>query len=404
MRRRLATALSISVAATLALLLTACGDDDDGGGAAPTTAAAATTTAAGGGTATTAGDGTGTTAGAADDTPASYPADAAAAACADGQDASPGTLDDRHRRAGLPAVRHRRRARSPGRASRPPWPTPSPARWASPRDAVSWIRTTFDGAIQPGPEGLRLQPAAVLDHARAGEGRDLQRGLLRRRTRRSSAPPTRPPRRPTLADDFRESQDRRRRRHDEPDVRPGRHPADVGPVRSSTTTRPPSRPSTPSRSTPIVVDLPTALYITRRRDGGLQVYGQFTSTASGGEPWGLLFAKDNPLARVRRRGAGDAPQGRHPRRHHRAWMTEDGDIRDHRARVSRASPRASERAAPSEPSERAGGAVSTAHAACRRSSPRPAVAATATSTASASGPSPSPSLSTAVVVVLRRAG
>ena len=32
-------------------------------------------------------------------------------------------------------------------------------------DDVVWVRTTFDEAIAPGPEGLRLQPAAVLDHA-----------------------------------------------------------------------------------------------------------------------------------------------------------------------------------------------------------------------------------------------
>ena len=48
-------------------------------------------------------------------------------------------------------------------------------------DQVTWTRTTFEGAIQPGPEGLRLQPPAVLDHRRS-EPRSVSfsRAVLRR--------------------------------------------------------------------------------------------------------------------------------------------------------------------------------------------------------------------------------
>ena len=81
------------------------------------------------------------------------------------------------------------------------------------------------------PEGLRLQPPAVLDHPRARRGRQLQPAVLRRqpgdpRLRRLAPPPA-----PTSISDFQAPQDRRRRRHDEPDVRHGRAPADVRPVR-----------------------------------------------------------------------------------------------------------------------------------------------------------------------------
>ena len=44
---------------------------------------------------------------------------------------------------------------------------------------VVWVRSTFDEAIAPGPEGLRLQPAAVLDHRRAQAGRRLLLAVLR---------------------------------------------------------------------------------------------------------------------------------------------------------------------------------------------------------------------------------
>jgi polar amino acid transport system substrate-binding protein len=47
----------------------------------------------------------------------------------------------------------------------------------------------------------------------------------------------------------------------------------------------------------IVADLPTALNISTVEIGGTTVFGQFPpSPGTEGEPWGLLFAKDDPLA------------------------------------------------------------------------------------------------------------
>ena len=46
----------------------------------------------------------------------------------------------------------------------------------------------------------------------------------------------------------------------------------------------------------IVADLPTALFITAVEIEGSEVFGQFPASAgSEGEPWGLLFEKDDPL-------------------------------------------------------------------------------------------------------------
>ena len=47
----------------------------------------------------------------------------------------------------------------------------------------------------------------------------------------------------------------------------------------------------------IVADLPTALNISTAEIAGTTVFGQFPpSPGTEGEPWGLVFAKDNPLA------------------------------------------------------------------------------------------------------------
>ena len=46
----------------------------------------------------------------------------------------------------------------------------------------------------------------------------------------------------------------------------------------------------------IVADLPTALFITAVEIEGTTVFGQFPpEEGTEGEPWGMLFAKDNPL-------------------------------------------------------------------------------------------------------------
>jgi polar amino acid transport system substrate-binding protein len=45
----------------------------------------------------------------------------------------------------------------------------------------------------------------------------------------------------------------------------------------------------------IITDLPTALYITGVEIEGTKVFGQFPLGDTGGDAWGLLFVKDNPL-------------------------------------------------------------------------------------------------------------
>ena len=161
--------------------------------------------------------------------------------------------------------------------------------------AVTWVRTPFEAAIQPGPQGLRLQPPAVLDQPGARGGRQLQPAVLRRQPGHPRL--RRLPRRDRRVDHrLPGPEDRRRRRHDEPRLRHRRAAADRATRSCSTTTRRPSRPSTPSRSTP---SSPTC----RRRCSsraveieGSEVFGQFPAVeGTEGEPWGMLFAKDNPL-------------------------------------------------------------------------------------------------------------
>ena len=146
------------------------------------------------------------------------------------QDARGRHAHHRHRQPGVPPVRDRRRTRVAARASRRPsrWPLPDELGFEG--DAVTWVRTRFDEAIQPGAEELRLQPAAVLDHRRAQADRRLQRPVLHhqpggrrlRGLRRRRRHDRRRPEGPEV---------RRPGRHDEPRVHHRRHPARRGAVR-----------------------------------------------------------------------------------------------------------------------------------------------------------------------------
>ena len=323
MRGRLATSLSISVAAAL-LLLTACGDDDDGGGAAPSTTAAATTTAGSGAT-TTAGGATGTTAAGADDTPASYPADAAAAACAADKTLSPGKLVVATGQPAFgPYVIDDKPESGQGFEANLAYAVAGAMGFAP--DAVSWVRTTFDGAIQPGPKDFdfNLQQYSINpDREKVVTFSDPYYAANQAILGTADSPAATA----TSADDFRQLK--------------------IG-VAAGTTSltfvqdvlEPTSAPFVYNDNAAakqaidtkqidaIVVDLPTGIYMRDVELEGVQVYGQFTSTDSGGEPWGMLFAKDNPLhecvnealATLRKDGILDAITER--------WMTEGGDIRD----------------------------------------------------------------------------
>ncbi len=96
-------------------------------------------------------------------------------------------------------------------------------------DAVTWVRTALRRRRRTRPEGLRLQPPAVHDHARAGRGRRLQPGLLH-----GTAGDLRPRRLPGRlgADAGRPAgpQDRGRRRHHQRHVRRRGHRTRAGPA------------------------------------------------------------------------------------------------------------------------------------------------------------------------------
>jgi polar amino acid transport system substrate-binding protein len=315
MRRRLATALSISAVAVLALA--ACGDDDDSGGAAstaaPTSAAAATTTTAGGGSATTAGD----------DTPASYPADAAAASCAEGKTLQAGKLVVATGQPAFgPYVMDDKPESGQGFEANLAYAIAGAMGFAP--DAVSWVRTTFDGAIQPGPKDFdfNLQQYSINpDREKVVSFSDPYYSANQAILGTADSPAAKA----TSLDDFRNLK--------------------IG-VAAGTTSltfvqdvlKPTSQPFVYNDNAAakqaidtkqidaIVVDLPTGIYMRDVELQGVQVYGQFTSTDSGGEPWGMLLAKDNPLvdcvnealSTLRKDGILDAITER--------WMT--GDIRD----------------------------------------------------------------------------
>jgi polar amino acid transport system substrate-binding protein len=325
MRRRVAAVLSISTAAVL--LLAACGDDDDGANAttaAPTTAATSTSASGGGATTTAAGGGTETTA-ASDATPASYPADPAAKACAEGKTLSPGKLVVATGQPAFgPYVIDDKPESGQGFEANLAYAVAGAMGFAP--DAVSWTRTTFDGAIQPGPKDFdfNLQQDSINpDREKVVTFSDPYYAANQAILGTADSPAASA----TSADDFRNLK--------------------IG-VAAGTTSltfvqdvlKPTSQPFVYNDNAAakqaidtkqidaIVVDLPTGIYMRDVELEGVQVYGQFTSTESGGEPWGMLFAKDNPLhecvdealATLRKDGILDAITER--------WMTEGGDIRD----------------------------------------------------------------------------
>ena len=265
MRRRLATALSISVAAALALALTACGDDDDGGGAAPT-----------------------------DGCPTRRRPPAARRRPR--QVTPPGPPPARPRHAGhVPDRRGRRGVRrgktlarraavatgepafppyviddapETGRASRPPWPTPWPAPMGFAPDAVTWTRTTFEGAIQPGPKDFdfNLQQYSITPEREAAVSFSHPYYAA---TRPSSATPTPPPRRPR-----RPTTSRTSRSASPPGRRASTFVTDVIQPTSDPFVFNDNAAAKQALDTKqidaIVADLPTAHLHHARRDGGLR--------------------------------------------------------------------------------------------------------------------------------------
>jgi len=301
-RTAIATALTITVALSLA----ACGGDDDdatdgtdataataateaatapaGTGADATTATATGATAAADGTAAA---GTGTA------TPAVFPTDEAAAACAQGATLEEGTLTIATGEPAFPPyVIDDAPESGQGFEAAIAYAVASTMGFA-PED-VTWTRTTFEGAIQPGPKDFdfniqqysitpeREQAVSFSEPYYAGNQAilgyadspgataetlaDLQELKIGVAAGTTSL---------TFVEDV---------------IQPSSDPFifnDNAAAKQALDTK---------QIDAIVADVPTALYITSVEIDGARVFGQFPpSEGTQGEPWGLLFAKDNPL-------------------------------------------------------------------------------------------------------------
>jgi polar amino acid transport system substrate-binding protein len=280
---------ALAVVAIAGLLLTACGDDDDDDEASPTSAGAAASTAAPGTTAapvTTAAPATSaapaTTAGASD-----------AAVCAEGKTLTDGELTVATGEPAFPPYVIDDAPES-GQGFEAAVAYAVAAEMGFAEDQVTWVRTTFEGAIQPGPKDFdfnlqqySISPEreevvsfsepyyeanqAILGYAdsaaasatTAAEIRDLRIGVAAGTTSLTFVTDVLQP----TTDPFVYN-----------DNAAAKQALDTQQIDA------------------IVADLPTALFISAVEIEGTEVFGQFPpSEGTQGEPWGLLFAKDNPL-------------------------------------------------------------------------------------------------------------
>ena len=203
-----------------------------------------------------------------------------------------GHAHGRHRQAGLPALlRGQRPDQRQGLRERRRLRDRRPARLRRGRRRVDGRAVQL--LLRAGPEGLRLRRQPDLDHARSAPSRstspspyyeaeqavvalkdsDLAARDLARRPRR------RQHRRPD-----RDHQPRRGQRGD---------PADRATRRSSTPPTTSSRALKNGQVDAVVVDVPTAFYLTAVQVPEATTVGQFP--APGGDEWGALLEKDSPL-------------------------------------------------------------------------------------------------------------
>ena len=189
------------------------------------------------------------------------------------------------------------------RASRPPSRWRSPARWASTGDAVTWVRTALRRGDRARPEELRLQPPAVLDHARASRGRVDSASRTTRRNQAIFGLADSPAAGATTIADLKGlkigvAAGTTSLTYVEDVIQPDEEPfvfndnADAKQALES------------NQIDAIVVDLPTALFITAVEIEGTTVFGQIEG--SGTDEFGLVLEKDSPLVecvepRARRR-------------------------------------------------------------------------------------------------------
>ena len=177
------------------------------------------------------------------------------------------------------------------------------------KDEVKWTVVPFNSSYAPGPEEVRLRHQPDLDHAAARQARRL----LRRRTSRRRRPWSRSKGSPaasatSLADAAPTPSSacrsaRRASTRSNASIKPSQPAAGVQRLQRHGRARS-SRASVDA----IVVDLPTAFYLTAAQVPNAKIVGQFA--APGGDKWGLLLQKGSKLtpcvnqaiAKLQRRG------------------------------------------------------------------------------------------------------
>ena len=163
-----------------------------------------------------------------------------------------------------------------------------------PKDKVAWTRVPFNAAISARPEVLRPQPHRVLDHRRAQAGRRLLGALLRRQAGRRRAL----------------GQSRSRAPRTSPGSRSARLGAQVG-TTSYDAIDDMIKPNTPAavfntnddaklalsngQVDAIVVDLPTAFFITSAELQNAKIVGQLPAGTGTPEQFGAVLDKGSPL-------------------------------------------------------------------------------------------------------------
>jgi len=277
----------IAPIALIALLLAACGDDNDeqegGATTAVSAASASDATAAASSAGTTAGGGTIETA----------PVDEAAAACVEGKTLEEGMLTVATGEPAFPPyVLDDAPESGQGFEAAVTYAVATTMGFTP--DQVTWTRTAFDAAIAPGPKdfdfnlqqfGIQAERAevvsfseayyttnqAILGYADSPAATATDLATLQGLTLGVVEG--------TTGLDF---------------VEQVLQPASAANVYNDTAAA--KQALDTQQIDAIVVDLPTAFYISAVEIEGSQVFGQFPAVAGmDGESWGLLFTKDNPL-------------------------------------------------------------------------------------------------------------
>ena len=162
------------------------------------------------------------------------------------------------------------------------------------RGRRTWIRAHLRQRDRAGAEEVRLRHPRVLDHRRAQEGRRLLQRLLRPSPRRSS--PSRAARstKATTIADLKDAKLGAQWAPQSFDAIDTRDQAVQAPHVYNTTTTP-SQALKAKQIDGLVVDLPTAFYVTaaQLKDGA--IVGQFPNTGGDPEQFGLLLDKGSPL-------------------------------------------------------------------------------------------------------------